>query len=57
MDKKQEKEPEYLNIQVKDLIESLRVKNSELEYKNTLLSIQIKQAVNKINELTKDKKD
>lgn len=57
MDKKQEKEPEYLNIQVKDLIESLRAKNSELEYKNTLLSIQIKQAVDKINELTKNKKD
>lgn len=57
MEKKQEKEPEYLDVQVKDLIASLRAKNSDLEYENTLLSLQIKQAVKKINELTKDKKD
>lgn len=57
MEKKQEKEPEYLDVPVKDLIARLRAKNSDLEYENTLLSIQIKQAVGKINELTKNKKD
>lgn len=53
MEKKQTKEPAYLNIKAADIINDLRANVSDLEYKNMLLNIQLKQAMNKIDELEK----
>lgn len=57
MEKKQIKEPGYLDIKATDIIDSLRTNVSDLEYKNMLLNIQLKQAVNKINGLQKKLKE
>ena len=53
MEKKQTKEPAYLNIKASDTINDLRANVSDLEYKNMLLNIQLKQAMDKIKELEK----
>lgn len=46
-----------LKVEANDVITEYRAKNSQLEFDNTVLRLQVKKLQNKINELTADKKN
>lgn len=46
-----------LKVEANDVIAEYREKNSQLEFDNTVLRLQVKKLQNKINELTTSKKN
>ena len=46
-----------LKVEANDVIAEYREKNSQLEFDNTVLRLQVKKLQNKISELTVDKKN
>ena len=46
-----------LKVEANDVIAEYREKNSQLEFDNTVLRLQVKKLQNKIKELTADKKN
>lgn len=46
-----------LQVEASDVIAEYRVKNSQLEFDNTVLRLQVKKLQNKIDELTAPKKN
>lgn len=46
-----------LKVEANDVITVYREKNSQLEFDNTVLRLQVKKLQNKISELTADKKN
>ncbi|MBB1123284.1 hypothetical protein [Limosilactobacillus albertensis] len=48
---------ENLQVEANDVITEYREKNSQLEFDNTVLRLQVKKLQNKINELTTSKKN
>ena len=46
-----------LKVEANDVIAVYREKNSQLEFDNTVLRLQVKKLQNKISELTADKKN
>lgn len=46
-----------LKVEANDVIAEYRVKNSQLEFDNTVLRLQVKKLQSKIDELTAEKKN